>query len=105
MQQNKPVILKIIVIVCFILMLLFWRLSPKVKSLDEYSLDIMGTQTHIMVIAKDKKTAKKCIDAAMFELEHAERLMSYHDPNSLLSMINNSAFEKEATCCWDCSNS
>lgn len=95
MQRNKSLVLKTVVVVCLVVMLLIWRISSQLVRVDEYSLDFMGTQSHIMVVAEDETTARRCVDAAMLEFEHIEKLASFYDANSELNMVNRSAFEEE----------
>jgi len=55
---------------------------------------VMGTFAHLKVIAKDRDTAKRCVDNAFAELQKVDDLMSDYKSESQISRVNRDAFEK-----------
>ena len=55
---------------------------------------VMGTFAHIKAIAKDPRTAKKCVEAAFTELEKVDKLMSDYKSDSEISQVNRDAFKQ-----------
>ncbi len=55
---------------------------------------IMGTFARVVVVAKDNKTAQKCIEAAFAEIDNVDNLMSDYKNDSEIGIINKNAAEK-----------
>jgi thiamine biosynthesis lipoprotein len=55
---------------------------------------VMGTFAHIVAVAEDAGTAKKCVRAALEEIHKIDNLMSDYKSDSEISRINREAFEK-----------
>jgi len=55
---------------------------------------IMGTFAHIVAVAEDSRTAKKCVRAALEEIRKVDNLMSDYKSDSEISRINREAGEK-----------
>ena len=55
---------------------------------------IMGTFAHIVAVAEDKGTAKKCVQAALEEIRSVDDLMSDYKSDSEISRLNRVANEK-----------
>jgi len=55
---------------------------------------LMGTFARVVVIAKDERSARACINAAFEVQERVESLMSYHREDSELNRVNRLAVEK-----------
>lgn len=55
---------------------------------------VMGTFAHIVVVAEDSGTAKKCIQAALEQIHNIDNLMSDYKSDSEISRVNREAFEK-----------
>jgi thiamine biosynthesis lipoprotein len=55
---------------------------------------IMGTFAHIVAVAEDSGTAKKCIQAALEEIHKVDNLMSDYKSDSEISRVNREAYEK-----------
>jgi thiamine biosynthesis lipoprotein len=55
---------------------------------------VMGTFAHIIAVAKDTGTAKKCIRASMEEIHKVDDLMSDYKSDSEISRANKEAYEK-----------
>jgi thiamine biosynthesis lipoprotein len=51
----------------------------------------MGTLANVTVVAEDEDTAQKSIAEAFETFEEVERLMSYHNPDSQINIINRDA--------------
>lgn len=94
MTERKSKILKTIVTVAFVGMLMILAFNRRTIRVEQYSLDYMGTATHIIVFAKNENLGNQYIVKAMTEISRIEKMMSYHDPNSELSNINRCAFGK-----------
>jgi thiamine biosynthesis lipoprotein len=93
MKDNfRNTALKWVIAGCFVLMLILLALHRRVVRVDSFSSTIMGTETHILALAKDEELGQKCVDVARAELEKVDAVMDYHDANSLLSEVNRDAF-------------
>ncbi len=57
----------------------------------------MGTIGQVIAIAGDSKTAENAVEKALESLQSLECIMSYHDPNSELSVLNRTAFKEDFT--------
>lgn len=90
----KANISRIILIASFLLMLVFAFWHNRLIRHSKFSIEFMGTQTNIIAIARTEKIADAAIAAAQEQLDIVQKLMSYHDPNSQLSMLNRSAFDE-----------
>ena len=55
---------------------------------------IMGTFAHVVAVAEDSGTAKKCVEAALEEIHKVDVLMSDYKSDSEISRANREAFEK-----------
>jgi thiamine biosynthesis lipoprotein len=55
---------------------------------------IMGTFAHVVAVAEDTGTAKKCVRAAMEEIRKVDDLMSDYKSDSEISRVNREADEK-----------
>ena len=55
---------------------------------------VMGTFAHIVAVAEDASTAKKCIRAALEEIHKIDNLMSDYKSESEISRVNSQAGEK-----------
>jgi len=55
---------------------------------------IMGTFAHVVAVAEDLGTAKKCVRAALEEIRKVDDLMSDYKSDSEISLVNNLAYEK-----------
>ena len=55
---------------------------------------IMGTFTHVVAVAEDSGTAKKCVRAALEEIHRVDNLMSDYKNDSEISRVNSQAYEK-----------
>ena len=83
----------IALIVLIILMMGLWSIYTRtapVKRDSGYRI-LMGTFSHIVVVAQDNVTAKNCIEAAFDEQHKVDRLMSDYKPDSELSNLNRQA--------------
>ena len=55
---------------------------------------VMGTFAHIIAVAQNAGTAKKCIRAALEEIHKVDNLMSDYKSDSDISRVNREAYEK-----------
>ena len=55
---------------------------------------IMGTFAHVVAVAEDSGTAKKCVRAALEEIHKVDDLMSDYKSDSEISRINREGYEK-----------
>ena len=69
----------------------FFYYSKPLYQAESGSLRKMGTVAHITVIAADKQTAQRCLDAAIKQIDTIENLFSYFKPDSEISAINQHA--------------
>jgi thiamine biosynthesis lipoprotein len=54
----------------------------------------MGTFAHLKAIAKDPRTANKCVETAFAELKKVDNLMSDYKSESEISEVNRDAFKR-----------
>jgi len=62
--------------------------------IDSGNRMIMGTISRIVAIASDAESAQAGIDAAWFQQQHIDKLMSYQRKDSLLNRINELAWQR-----------
>jgi thiamine biosynthesis lipoprotein len=55
---------------------------------------IMGTFVHVVAVAQDAGTAKKCVRVALEEIRKVDDLMSDYKSDSEISRVNKEAFDK-----------
>jgi len=91
-KQNTRIAIGIITGVCLVAALHFW---PKGQvQLDSGHRLVMGTFAHVIAVAADSSTAKKCIEAALAEIEKVDELMSDYKSDSEISEVNRDGFER-----------
>jgi thiamine biosynthesis lipoprotein len=86
----------IIILVCLPLVTLsFFSCAGKdrVDADSGYQI-VMGTFAHIVAVAEDTGTAKKCVRAALEEIHKVDNLMSDYKSDSEISRANSQAYEK-----------
>jgi thiamine biosynthesis lipoprotein len=86
----------IVILVClFLLVVSFLSCSDsdRVDADSGYQM-IMGTFAHVVAVAKDSGTAKKCVRAALEEIHNVDNLMSDYKKDSEISRVNSQAYEK-----------
>ncbi len=59
------------------------------------NFQVMGTIGQVIAVASDEQTADNAVAKALESLQSIERTMSYHDPNSELSVLNRTAFGQD----------
>ena len=86
----------IIILVCLSLVLVsFLSCAGKERAdADSGYQIIMGTFAHVVAVAKDTGTAKKCVQAALEEIRKVDKLMSDYKSDSEISRVNREAYEK-----------
>ena len=86
----------IVILVCLSLVaVLFFSCAGKDRVVaDSGNQMIMGTFAHVVAVAQDSGTAKKCVRAAIDEIHKVDNLMSDYKSESEISRINNRAYEK-----------
>lgn len=91
-KQNTRIAIGIIVGVCLIAALYFWP-EARVQADSDRRL-VMGTFARVIAVAADSSTAKKCIEAALAEIEKVDELMSDYKSDSEISEVNRDGFER-----------
>jgi len=86
----------IVITVCFSMVaVLFFSCAGKDRvDADSGHQMIMGTFAHIVAVAQDSGTAKKCVRAALEEIHKIDNLMSDYKNDSEISRANRDAFDK-----------
>jgi len=74
----------------------YWlaRWSPGPVQLDSGYQLVMGTFGRIVVIAPNHSVAKRALEAALARQQRIEALMSFHNPSSELSRLNEQAYHE-----------
>lgn len=76
-----------------IIILLIWQAGHRGPvELDSGFHRTMGTFARVLIVASDKKTAEKSLEAAWAVFDRVETLMSDYDPDSQISEVNRRAF-------------
>ena len=91
-RQNTRIAIGIIAAVCLIAALRFWPTSP--AEADSGHRLVMGTFARVVVVAPNKKTARRCIKAAFTEMNNVDQLMSDYKKDSEISQLNRDAFKQ-----------
>jgi len=91
-KRNVRIAVGIIVGVCLVAALYFWP-EGRVEANSGYRL-VMGTFARVVAVAADSSTAKKCIDAALAEIDKVDELMSDYKSDSEISEVNRDAAER-----------
>jgi len=91
-KRNVRIAIGIIVGVCLVAALYFWP-EGRVEANSGYRL-VMGTFARVVAVAADSSTAKKCIDAALAEIDKVDELMSDYKSDSEISEVNRDAAER-----------
>jgi len=88
---------RIIVILVFLSLVIVPFLScsgkGRVDADSGYQM-IMGTFAHVVAVAENSDTAKKCVQAAVEEIHKVDNLMSDYKSDSDISRVNREAYEK-----------
>jgi thiamine biosynthesis lipoprotein len=94
-MNRKSLWLEIAIIVgaSVILALHIFGCNRRVESDSGYRL-VMGTFANLKTIAKDPRTAKKCVETAFAELKKVDKLMSDYKSDSEISEVNRDAFKR-----------
>lgn len=101
MNRNRLIAIEIIVLAA--LVVAFFLFAPTRNKLvrpagrvdvDSGMREVMGTFAHVVAVAADSNTAKKCIEAAFVEIKKVEKLMNYHKSDSEISELNRDGFRQ-----------
>jgi thiamine biosynthesis lipoprotein len=86
----------VIILVCLsVIAMLFFSCAGKDRAdADSGHQLVMGTFAHIVAVAEDSGTARKCVRAALEEIHKVDNLMSDYKSDSEISQINREAGEK-----------
>lgn len=86
----------VIILVCLSLVaVLFFSCADKDRAdADSGYQMIMGTFAHVIAVAEDSGTAKKCVRAALDEIRKVDDLMSDYKSDSEISRVNREADER-----------
>ena len=88
--MNSKGVRSVAIVVCVFLVALSWFSCVgrgPVEADSGYQL-VMGTFTHVVVVADDSATAKKCVAAALEEINRIDELMSDFKSNSDIGRAN-----------------
>jgi thiamine biosynthesis lipoprotein len=94
MEKNpKKLFYMLIPLIVLILVVRDRHRKPAVL-VESGNIIVMNTVAKITAVAKNEKTAKAAIDAAIKEVKRLESLFNRYDPNSQLSLVNRQADKK-----------
>ncbi|MHC4462291.1 MAG: FAD:protein FMN transferase [Planctomycetota bacterium] len=91
-KKNVQIAIGIIAGVCLIAALYFWP-EGRIEADSGHRL-VMGTFARVVAVVADSSTAKKCIDAALVEIQKVDELMSDYKSDSEISEANRDAAER-----------
>ena len=94
--MNRIFSRNIVILVClsFVAVSFFSCAKKERADADSGYQMIMGTFAHIVAVAEDSGTAKKCVQAALEEIRKVDELMSDYKSDSEISRANRDAGEK-----------
>jgi len=86
----------IVILVCLSLVAVSFTSCNRKERADADSGNqmIMGTFAHVVAVAEDSGTARKCVRAALEEIHKVDNLMSDYKSDSEISRVNSQAYEK-----------
>jgi thiamine biosynthesis lipoprotein len=70
----------------------YFLFRPQRIEVDSGFRQVMGTFARVLVVAPDKRTAQRCIDAAFEQFQQIEALMSWRKEDSEIARINRDAY-------------
>ncbi|MBN2182810.1 MAG: FAD:protein FMN transferase [Sedimentisphaerales bacterium] len=73
------------------IMILMARSEKRQVELESSYRLVMGTFARVVVVAKDTKTAEKCVEAAFAEIYNVDNLMSDYKSDSEIGIVNKNA--------------
>lgn len=88
MEENPKKIFYMLIPVIVLCLLVYSKHKKPAVLVESGNIIVMNTIAKITAVAKDEKTARAAIDAAMKEVKRLESLMNRYDPNSQLSLVN-----------------
>ena len=94
MSDTKTLLLRSALAVAIIGMLFWFSAKNRTVTIDGGFRITMGTIARIMVTAENEQQANEAINTAFDKIFQVDELMSDYDPNSLLSKVNQNAFNK-----------
>jgi len=94
--MNRIFSCNIVILVCLSLVAIsFFSCADRDRAdADSGHQMIMGTFAHVVAVAEDSGTAKKCVRAALEEIRKVDALMSDYKSDSEISRVNREAGEK-----------
>ena len=92
-KKNRWLAIAASVGLLLIVTLYIFGCNRRVESDSGYRL-VMGTFANLKTIAKDPRTAKKCVETAFAELKKVDKLMSDYKSDSEISEVNRDAFKR-----------
>jgi len=93
MRRSSQVIVTVLVLA---LLAASWlALRPTGAAVSRRNFQVMGTIGQVIAIANNRQTADNAIAHALESLQSIERTMSYHDPNSELSLLTAGPLRKK----------
>lgn len=86
----KDKILKLVLglLIAATVIIFVYRYTNRPVSLDSGYRLVMGTQSHIVIIAKNEESARGAVDVAYGRIEQIEDMMSFHREDSALNEVN-----------------
>jgi thiamine biosynthesis lipoprotein len=94
--DSRTRVLKFFITACLLSAIYYFvaeSVMPTVE-VDGGTRQTMGTFARIVVVTRNQKRAKRCIEAGFIEFKRIEDMMSYFKPDSELSKVNREAFAK-----------
>lgn len=93
LRYEPFVFLAIISLIAALLVPFLLHLRGQAQHDSGYRL-VMGTFSHLKAIAKDRETAKNCVESAFAELQKVDNLMSDYKGDSEISEVNRDSFKR-----------
>lgn len=94
MDKNRLRIVFVVVVIVLTALGVRFLFAPKLHTAYSEKFVVMGTFTNIIAVADSQRAADWCINAAFNELYRIDNMMSSHDPDSQISLINKNAFKE-----------
>lgn len=95
--KTRTLLLRSILALIIIGLLIWFSANNRSVTVDSGFRITMGTFARFLVVAEDLEQANAAIDEAFEAVFAVDELMSDYDPNSMLSQVNQQAYEKAVT--------
>jgi len=91
-KKSRSIVIFIFAVLLIVALWISIATNRPVELESSYRL-VMGTFAHVVVVAKDTETARRCIETAFAEIDKVDELMSDYKSDSEIGIVNKNAAE------------